>query len=93
MAIGIILGIILFIAAIGAFIWCGYCANNGNGVGAGITGVIGALLVVAFIIVPFSFHTVNTGELAVFWKAVVWGPLEVCALEVAKDEVVLLELF
>ena len=65
MAIGIILGIILFIAAVGAFIWCGYCANNGNGVGAGITGVIGALLVIAFIIVPFSFHTVNTGELAV----------------------------
>lgn len=65
MAIGIVLGIILFIAAIGAFIWCGYCANDGNGVGAGITGVIGALLVLAFIIVPFSFHTVNTGELAV----------------------------
>jgi regulator of protease activity HflC (stomatin/prohibitin superfamily) len=65
MAIGIILGIILFIAIVGAFIWCGYCANDGNGVGAGITGVIGALLVIAFIIVPFSFHTVNTGELAV----------------------------
>ena len=65
MAIGIILGIILFILAVGAFIWCGYCANDGNGVGAGITGVIGALLVIAFIIVPFSFHTVNTGELAV----------------------------
>ena len=65
MAIGIILGIIIFIAAVGAFVWCGYCANDGNGVGAGITGVIGALLVLAFIIVPFSFHTVNTGELAV----------------------------
>lgn len=65
MAIGIILGIILFIAAVGIFIWCGYCANDDNGVGAGITGVIGALLVIAFIIVPFSFHTVNTGELAV----------------------------
>ena len=65
MAIGIILGIILVIAAIGAFVWCGCCADDGNGVGAGITGVIGALLVIAFIIVPFSFHTVNTGELAV----------------------------
>ena len=65
MAIGIILGILFVIAAIGAFVWCGYCANDGNGVGAGITGVIGALLVIAFIIVPFSFHTVNTGELAV----------------------------
>lgn len=65
MAIGIILGIVLVIAAVGAFIWCGHCADDGNGVGAGITGVIGALLVLAFIIVPFSFHTVNTGELAV----------------------------
>ena len=65
MAIGIILGIVLVIAAVGAFIWCGHCADDGNGVGAGITGVIGALLVIAFIIVPFSFHTVNTGELAV----------------------------
>ena len=65
MAIGVILGIILLITAIGAFVWCGYCANDDNGVGAGITGVIGALLVIAFIIVPFSFHTVNTGELAV----------------------------
>ena len=65
MAIGIILGIILFVAAIGAFVWCGHCANEGNGVGAGVTGVIGALLALAFLIVPFSFHTVNTGELAV----------------------------
>lgn len=65
MAIGIILGIVFAIAAIGAFIWCGYCADNGSGTGAGITGVIGVLLVIAFIIVPFSFHTVNTGELAV----------------------------
>lgn len=65
MAIGIILGIILFIAAVGAFIWCGFCVDNGNGVGAGITGVIGGILVLAFILVPFSFHTVQTGELAV----------------------------
>jgi regulator of protease activity HflC (stomatin/prohibitin superfamily) len=65
MAIGIILGLVLFIAIVGAFIWCGHCVNDGNGVGAGITGVIGALLIIAFLIIPFSFHTVNTGELAV----------------------------
>lgn len=65
MAIGIILGIFLAIAAVGAFVWCGCCADNGNGAGAGITGVIGALLVITFLIVPFSFHTVQTGELAV----------------------------
>ena len=65
MAIGFIVGFILAIFAIAAFIGCGCCANNGNGVGAGILGVIGVVLVLAFIIVPFSFHTVQTGELAV----------------------------
>ena len=65
MAIGDILGILLSILVIGAFIWYGHCVNDGNGVGAGIMGVIGALLVIALLIIPFSFHTVNTGELAV----------------------------
>ena len=65
MAIGIILGIIIFIVMVGAFVWCGCCADNGNGVGAGVTGVIGGILALAFIFVPFSFHTVQTGELAV----------------------------
>lgn len=65
MAIGIIVGIVLFLLAMGAFILCGVCNENGSGVGAGICGVLGALLVIAFIIVPFSFHTVQTGELAV----------------------------
>ena len=65
MAIGIILGILFVVLAAGAFIWCGICADDGNGVGAGILGVVGALLAIAFLIVPFSFHTINTGELAV----------------------------
>ena len=65
MAIGIILGIVFAALAIGAFIWCGNAAYNSNGVLAGITGVVGVLLVIAFILVPFSFHTVNTGEVAV----------------------------
>ena len=65
MAIGIILGIVLFLLAVGAFVWCGFCADGGNGVGAGILGVIGGLLVIAFILVPFSFHTVDTGSVAV----------------------------
>lgn len=64
MAIGIIVGIILAILAIAAFVGCGFCAEDSNGVGAGVLGVIGALLVIAFIIIPFSFHTVQTGELA-----------------------------
>lgn len=65
MAIGIIVGIVLAILAIAAFVGCYSCSDNGNGTGAGIFGVIGTILVLAFIIVPFSFHTVNTGELAV----------------------------
>ena len=65
MAIGVIIGIFLVVAAIGAFIGCYSCSENGRGAGAGILGVIGAILVIAFLIVPFSFHTVQTGELAV----------------------------
>lgn len=65
MALGIITGILLFILAIAAFIGCYACHDNGNGAGAGILGAIGAILVLAFLIVPFSFHTVETGELAV----------------------------
>ena len=65
MAIGIILGIVLVILVIAAFVGCGVCADNDRPVGAGVFGVIGFILVIAFIIVPFSFHTINTGEIAV----------------------------
>ena len=65
MAIGIIVGVVLAVLAIAAFIGCYACSDNGFGAGAGILGAVGALLVIAFLIVPFSFHTVETGELAV----------------------------
>ena len=65
MAIGIIVGILLVVFAAAAFFGCYLCHDNGHGVGAGILGAVGALLVIAFLIVPFSFHTVQTGELAV----------------------------
>lgn len=65
MALGIITGVLLVILAAAAFIGCYACYDNGSGAGAGILGVIGAILVLAFLIVPFSFHTVETGELAV----------------------------
>lgn len=68
MAIGIIVGIVLVILAIAAFAGCYVCSDNGHGAGAGVFAVLGVLLVIAFIIVPFSFHTVNTGELAVVKK-------------------------
>lgn len=65
MAIGFIVGIVLVIMTIGAFIGSYFCADNDHGAGAGVLGVVGALLIIAFILVPFSFHTINTGEVAV----------------------------
>lgn len=65
MAIGIIVGIIIAILAVAAFIFCFVCADNGHGAGAGVLGALAGVLLIAFIIVPFSFHTVETGELAV----------------------------
>ena len=58
MAIGIILGIVIAIIAIGCLI---YAVNDGNA----ICGIIAVVAIIAFILVPFSFHTVDTGEVAV----------------------------
>lgn len=65
MALGFITGIIIAIFAIAAFIGCGVCAESDAPVGTTLLAIVGAILVIAFIIVPFSFHTVNTGEVAV----------------------------
>lgn len=65
MALGFITGIIIAIFAIAAFIVCGVCAESDAPVGTTIFAIVGAILVIAFIIVPFSWHTVNTGEVAV----------------------------
>ena len=62
MAIGIILGIILVILAIGA--GAGATVID-SGAAKGVLGVICAILVIAFLIVPFSFHTIQSGEVAV----------------------------
>ena len=62
MAIGIILGIVIALFAIFAF---GACAVCESGVAKGIWGVIGVALVIAFLIVPFSFRTISSGEVAV----------------------------
>lgn len=65
MAIGIILGIIIALAAIGAFIFGGYKFSDDSPI-AGTLGIVtGIVSVIAFILVPFSFHTVDTGEVAV----------------------------
>lgn len=65
MALGFITGIIIAILAIGAFAACGVCGENDSSVGTTIFAILGILLIIAFIIVPFSWHTVNSGEVAV----------------------------
>ena len=59
MAIGIIFGIILFAAVIGCIISAVKCYDKA------ICIVLAIVFTLSFIIVPFSFHTVNSGELAV----------------------------
>lgn len=65
MAIGIFVGILIAAFAIVAGIVAGVCADNGNDVPAVISGIIAFALVITFILVPFSFHTVSSGEVAV----------------------------
>lgn len=65
MAIGIIVGIIIAILAIAAFCVAGYFFDDGNGAAGGVSITIALLLLFAFVIIPFSFHTINTGEVAV----------------------------
>lgn len=65
MAIGIIIGIVIAILAIGAFIVAGVGIDEGSNAVGILAGVFGFAMVIAFIIVPFSFHTVDSGEVAV----------------------------
>lgn len=65
MAIGIIVGILIAVFAIAAIAIGAMSMDNGNdGVGV-VAGIVAIALVLAFIIVPFSFHTVSSGEVAV----------------------------
>lgn len=64
MAIGIIVGILLLVFTIIAFCVCAGASDSNPGVSA-VAGIIGATLVIAMLIVPFSFHTVKSGEVAV----------------------------
>lgn len=65
MAIGIITGIVLFIIAVGLFVGAYKFYDNDVKAGQVICLVLAIICCLAFIIVPFSFHTVNSGELAV----------------------------
>lgn len=64
MAIGIITGIVLFVLAF-VFGMIAFVNWDGPSKAAPICLVLAILMAVAFVIVPFSFHTINTGEIAV----------------------------
>ncbi len=65
MAIAFIIGFVIAVLAIGAGVVAGFCFSNEHGAGGTILVVACILLVIAFIAVPFSFRTVDTGEIAV----------------------------
>ena len=65
MAIGIFVGILIAVFAIVAGATAMVCGDNDNVGPAVIAGIIAFALVIAFILVPFSFHTVSSGEVAV----------------------------
>lgn len=64
MAIGIIVGIAIAIAAIVSFVVFYNLADEKPAMSM-VALLLGLALVVAFIIVPFSFHTVSSGQVAV----------------------------
>lgn len=65
MAIGFIVALIIIIIGVFTAIGIGKCFEDDNGVGVGICTTLCIIACLSFIIVPFSFHTVNTGEVAV----------------------------
>lgn len=66
MAIGIILGFVFAILAIACFAWCGYAFSEAENPVVGTIAVVLALVFVGcFAIIPFSFHQVDAGEIAV----------------------------
>lgn len=65
MAIGIIVGIVIVVLALVAFGLIFFFADNDHTAASVISAIVAIALVIAFIIVPFSFRTVSSGEVAV----------------------------
>ena len=65
MAIGIILGIIIAVLAIVGFVAGGICMENDNVIAGIVSFALAIVMLLTFIIVPFSFHTVQAGQVAV----------------------------
>lgn len=64
MAIGILVGILIIVLAIVSFV-VGTVAGDKNELVGVIAYLIGIVLLISFIFVPFSFHTISSGEVAV----------------------------
>lgn len=64
MAIGIILGIVFAVLAIAGFAACGAFSYKHKGVSVA-SAIFAVIMCFCFILIPFSFHTVDTGEIAV----------------------------
>ncbi len=65
MAIAIILGIVLFVLAVVAGISASYLFDSDSKVGGTLSVVACIILAIAFLVVPFSIRTIDTGEIAV----------------------------
>jgi len=65
MAIGIIVGILIAVFAIVAFCVAGGLYSDDHSIGGTIAVLVGIALVISFVLVPFSFRTISSGELAV----------------------------
>lgn len=65
MAIGIILGFVFAILCIAGFIVYASCFEHDNNIGGTIAVIFAIAMIFCFLLIPFSFHTVDTGEVAV----------------------------
>lgn len=65
MAIGFILGIVFMAFIIAGFGAAGVLFDNGHPVIGVLAGVFAVAMIICFVLVPFSYHTVDTGEVAV----------------------------
>lgn len=65
MAIGVIFGFIIGVAVIALGVWFFVSMEYDNGTQAVIAGFLAVVAIISFILVPFSFHTVQSGEVAV----------------------------
>lgn len=65
MAIGIIIGIIIALIGIGSLIGANIALNESYNFKTGLCLILVIVSVIAFIVVPFSFYTVDTGKIVV----------------------------